>query len=86
MKKKNDRTIIPILISNKEWERKEGEESIFEERGGFFLFSTVLANRNGKRKKKMGEKEETRKRAGSGREELSGRAVCGWSRRIREFR
>ena len=37
-------------------------------------------------KKKMGEKEETRKRAGSGREELSGRAVCGWSRRIREFR
>lgn len=39
-----------------------------------------------KEKKKMGEKEETRKRAGSGREELSGRAVCGWSRRIREFR
>lgn len=37
-------------------------------------------------KKKMGEKEETRKCAGSGREELSGRAVCGWSRRIREFR
>lgn len=30
MKKKNDRTIIPILISNEEWERKEGEESIFE--------------------------------------------------------
>lgn len=56
MKKKNDRTIIPILISNKEWERKEGEESIFEERGGFFLFSTVLANRNGKRKKKKWEK------------------------------
>lgn len=77
MKKKNDRTIIPILISNKEWERKEGEESIFEERGGFFLFSTVLANRNERKKKKMGEKEETRKRAGSGREELSGRAVCG---------
>ena len=56
MKKKNDRTIIPILISNKEWERKEGEESIFEERGGFFLFSTVLANRNERKKNKWEKK------------------------------
>lgn len=54
--------------------------------GASSYFQRCLQIEMEKEKKKMGEKEETRKRAGSGREELSGRAVCGWSRRIREFR
>ena len=43
---------------------------------GFLLIFNGACKKE-KKKKKMGEKEETRKRAGSGREELSGRAVCG---------
>ena len=59
---------------------KNGKEKkvkkVYSKREGVSsYFQRCLQIEMEKEKKKMGEKEE-----------LSGRAVCGWSRRIREFR
>lgn len=74
------------LYRIKNGKEKKVKKVYSKREGGSSYFQRCLQIEMEKEKKKMGEKEETRKRAGSGREELSGRAVCGWSRRIREFR
>lgn len=77
-------SLYRIKIENAK--KKEVKKVYSKGEGVSSYFQRCLQIEMEKEKKKMGEKEETRKRAGSGREELSGRAVCGWSRRIREFR